>query len=69
VLGLCQIVGFCVVAFECWEIVGEDENSVSRLFVVLLVLSVGRLFVRLRILCQGYVLCCIVLILGVGRCL
>ena len=37
------MVGFCIVGFECWEIVCEDENSVSGLYVVLLVLSVGRL--------------------------
>jgi len=43
VSGLCQMVGFCIVGFECWEIVCEDENSVSGLYVVLLVLSVGRL--------------------------
>jgi len=58
--GLCQMVGFCIIGFECWDcwvIVGEHENSLSGLCVVL-VLIVATLFVRLRILCQGYVLCC-----------
>jgi hypothetical protein len=54
----------CVVGFECWEIVCENENSLSGLFVVLLVLNVGRLFVRMRILCQVYVLCCWFRMLG-----
>jgi hypothetical protein len=49
---------FSVVGFECWEIVCEDENCVSGLCVMLLVLSAGRLFVRLRIVCQDYVFCC-----------
>ena len=47
-----------VVGLDCRVIVGEDENSLSGLYVVLWVLSVGILFVRMRILCQGYVLCC-----------
>ena len=31
VSGLCHMVGFCVVGFDCQEIVHEDENCVSGL--------------------------------------
>ena len=58
VSGLCHMVGFCVVGFDC-QIVHKDENCVLGLCHMVGFCVVGfecQEIVRMRIVCQGYVI-------------